>query len=49
MSEPEFLDSVLDQLLTGQRQPFVRLTEETLEAIEEERIGEHVSQYPFLY
>lgn len=49
MSEREFLEYVLEQLLTGQRHPFVRLTKEALEAIEEERIGDHCLQYPFLY
>lgn len=40
---------ILDQLLTGQRQPLVRLTDEDLAAIDAEAIGEHFLRYPFLY
>jgi hypothetical protein len=43
------MDSVLDELRTGRRQPVVTFTDEDLEPIEEERIGEHFSSYPFLY
>lgn len=49
MSELAFLEHVLGQLLTGQRSPVIRLTDEALEAIEDERIGDHFLQYPFLY
>lgn len=49
MSELAFMDAVLAQLLTGQRQPLVRLTDDDLEAMDEEPIGEHFLQYPFLY
>jgi hypothetical protein len=49
MSEGEFMNYVLDQVRTGQRQAYGTLTDAELEAIEEERIGEHFSRYPFLY
>lgn len=49
MSERAFMEYVLDQLLTGQRQPLVRFTDAELEIMEEELIGEHFLQYPFLY
>jgi hypothetical protein len=40
---------VLAELSTGQRLPSIRLTDEELETIEEERVGEHFSHHPFLY
>ena len=43
------MDAVLAQLRTGARPPLVRFTQEDLEALAEEWIGEHVSRYPFLY
>ena len=49
MSELDFMDYILTQLLTGERQPLVSLTDVILAAIEEEHIGEHFSRYPFLY
>lgn len=49
LSEGELMDYVLEQWRTGQRQPYIRFTDEDLEAIEEEWIGEHFSRYPFLY
>jgi hypothetical protein len=49
LSEGEFMDYVLNELRTGKRQPYARFTDADLEAIEEERIGEHFSRYPFLY
>lgn len=49
MGELAFMEYILEQLLTGRRQPLIRFTEEEREAIEEERIGEDVSRYPFLY
>ncbi len=49
MSERAFMEYILDQLLTGQRQPLVRFTDAELEVIEEEPISEHFLQYPFLY
>jgi hypothetical protein len=44
-----FLDDVLEQLRTGQRPLSTRLSDEALETIEEERIGEEFCRYPFLY
>ncbi|MEZ4861121.1 MAG: hypothetical protein R3C14_07440 [Caldilineaceae bacterium] len=49
MSESEFMEYTLQQLNKGERTPLVPLSEETLEAIEEEHIGQHFSCYPFLY
>lgn len=49
MSEAAFMEYILEQLLTGQRQPTIRFTEEEQEAIEAEHIGEDVLRYPFLY
>jgi hypothetical protein len=43
------MDYVLEQLRTGQRQPYSTFTDADLEAIEEEQIGEEFSRYPFLY
>lgn len=49
MDELEFMDYVLDQLHTGQRQHMVRFTKADLEAMEAERIGADCTQFPFLY
>jgi hypothetical protein len=49
LSEGEFMDYVLNELCTGKRQPYAKLTDADLEAIEEEPIGEDFSRYPFLY
>jgi hypothetical protein len=49
LSEGAFLDTVLDQLRTGQRHLLVKFTAEALEAMENEWIGEHFCRYPFLY
>ena len=49
LSEGAFMDAVLAQLRTGARPPLVRFTQEDLEALAEEWIGEHVSRFPFLY
>ena len=43
------MDAVLAQLRTGARPPLVRFTQEDLEALEEEPIGEDFSRSPFLY
>jgi hypothetical protein len=43
------MDYVLEQLRTGQRQPYSAFTDADLEAIEEEHIGEEFARYPFLY
>jgi hypothetical protein len=43
------MDLVLDELRTGKRQPQVRFIDEALQAMEDERIGEHFCHYPFLY
>ena len=49
LSEGEFMDYVLNELRSGKRQPQVRFSEEELEAMEDERVGEHFCRYPFLY
>jgi hypothetical protein len=49
LSEEEFMDYVLNELRTGKRHPRVRFSEEALQAIEDERVGEHFCRYPFLY
>jgi hypothetical protein len=49
LSERAFLDHILKELRTGQQQLVVRFTDDDLEAIEEEWVGEHFSRYPFLY
>ncbi len=49
MSEGEFMDYVLGQIQTGQLEPMVRLSDEAWQGVEEESIGEDLSQYPFLY
>lgn len=49
LSEGEFMDYILDELRTGKRQPLVRFSEEALQAMEDERVGEHFCRYPFLY
>jgi len=43
------LDSILEQLRSGQWTLSVCLSDADLEAIEAEPIGEHFSRYPFLY
>jgi hypothetical protein len=48
MSELEFMDYVLDTLSAG-REPIVRLTDEQLAEIENERPGEDFTHYPYLY
>lgn len=49
LSEGEYMDYVLAQIRLGQRQPYSRLTDADLEAMEEEHIGEEFCRYPFLY
>jgi len=49
LSEGAFLDSILEQLRSGQWTLSVCLSDADLEAIEAEPIGEHFSRYPFLY
>ena len=49
MDELAFMEHILEQLLTGQRQSQIRFREEEREAMEEEHIGEDVARYPFLY
>jgi len=49
MSEGAYMDYVLEQLRSGQRQSYGTLTDADLEAIEAEPIGEHFCRYPFLY
>lgn len=49
MSEWEWMDYVLEQIRTGRQAPYNQLSDADLEAMEEERIGEHFCRYPFLY
>ncbi|MCB0184473.1 MAG: hypothetical protein KDE31_09415 [Caldilineaceae bacterium] len=49
MTEGEFMTYILHQFRTGQRVPVVSFTEEELETMAEEPIGEHFARYPFLY
>lgn len=49
MDELAFMEHILAQLVTGQRQPLLNFTNEEREAMEEEHIGEDVSRYPFWY
>jgi hypothetical protein len=49
LSEGEFMDVVLNELRTSKRHPRVRFSEEALQAMEDEWIGEHFCRYPFLY
>jgi hypothetical protein len=49
MSELEFMEYTLQQLTNGEHEPVVKLNEEALEAMEDERIGEEFSRRPFLY
>lgn len=49
MGEIAFMAYILEQLLTGERQPTITFTEEAHEAIEAEHIGEDVLRHPFLY
>jgi hypothetical protein len=48
MSEIEYMDYVL-ATLRGGAEPIIRLAEEQLAEIENERPGEEFSHYPFLY
>lgn len=49
MSEAEFMEFILEELDTGTQPAYARLTAAELEAMEEETIGDHHSQHPFLY
>jgi len=49
MSELEYMAFTHDRLLTGRREMLIKLTAEDLDAITGEHVGEHISQYPFLY
>ena len=49
MSETEFMDYMLAQIHEGKAPAYAQLSEDALEAMSEERIGEHWSQHPFLY
>jgi hypothetical protein len=49
MNEIEFMDYMLNRIEAGEIEPFARLSEEELQAMEDERIGEDFSRYPFLY
>lgn len=49
MSEGEFMDYVLQQIHQGQQPAYVQFADGELEGVEEEKIGEHFSQNPFLY
>jgi hypothetical protein len=49
MSEGEFMDYVLQQIHQGKQPAYAQFTNGELEGIEEEKIGEHFSQNPFLY
>ncbi len=49
MNEIEFMDQLADELQAGTRTPLVHLTDDELQAMEDESIGEHFSRNPFLY
>jgi hypothetical protein len=49
MNEIEFMDYMLNRIEAGEIEPFALLSEEELQAMEDERIGEDFSRYPFLY
>jgi hypothetical protein len=49
MSEAEFMDYMLAQIHAGNAPSYAQFSEDALEAMSEERIGDHWSQNPFLY
>jgi hypothetical protein len=49
MSEAEFMDYVLNQIDQGNGPGYARFTAAELAAAEDEPIGQHFSQQPFLY
>jgi hypothetical protein len=49
MSEAEFMDYVLDQIDQGRSPGYARITAAQLAAMDDEEIGAHFSQHPYLY
>jgi hypothetical protein len=49
MNEAEFMDHMLAQIREGKAPSYAQFGDDALEAMSEERIGEHWSQHPFLY
>jgi hypothetical protein len=49
MSEAEFMEFILEELDAKQQPAFARLSAADLAALEEEEVGGHLSQHPFLY
>jgi hypothetical protein len=49
MSEADFMDYVLDQIDQGQSPGYARITAEQMAATDDEEIGAHFSQHPYLY
>jgi hypothetical protein len=49
MSEAEFMEFILEELDSKQQPAFARLSAADLAALEEEEVGGHLSQHPFLY
>lgn len=49
MSEIDFMNHMLDQVEAGTRLPTVRFSEDELQALDEEAIGEDFARHPFLY
>ena len=49
MNELEFMDYTLEQLRQDNLPSLVSISEQALDAMEEERIGEDFSRQPFLY
>lgn len=49
MSEAEFMEFILEELDANQQPAYARLTAADLAAMEEEAVGAHLSQHPFLY
>ncbi|HMN28884.1 MAG TPA: hypothetical protein PKE45_12105 [Caldilineaceae bacterium] len=49
MDELEFMDYLLEQIQQGGAPRYARLNNDELSAMADEKVGEHLSQNPFLY
>lgn len=47
--EIAFMESILDALQSGEREPVVIITDDDLEEMAQESLGQHLGQNPFLY
>lgn len=49
MSEVDFMNALLDEMQSGAQTPGLYLTDDDLQALEDEIPGAHLGQHPYLY